>query len=169
MATITSRSGFKDYCLRRLGFPVIEINVDPDQIEDRVDDAMYYYTQYHMDATDRYYFTYGFTNSSETTLASAAQKYNSDLEIFNVDLFYLNGKIRADLMYPTKYAVVNFYQTAIGATYSIGTTKQTVERIVEVSETLDWELNYDYSKNKCPIKGKYNTLIMYFYINNNEV
>ena len=34
MSTVTTRKQFKDYCLRRLGFPVIEINVDDDQIED---------------------------------------------------------------------------------------------------------------------------------------
>ena len=36
---ILTRSHFKDYCLRRLGWPVIEINVDDDQIDDRIDDA----------------------------------------------------------------------------------------------------------------------------------
>ena len=35
---ITTRAAFKDYCLRRLGFPVIEINVDDDQVEDRIDE-----------------------------------------------------------------------------------------------------------------------------------
>ena len=37
---ITNRTQFKDYCLRRLGFPVIELNLDDDQIEDRIDDAI---------------------------------------------------------------------------------------------------------------------------------
>ena len=43
MATITSRQQFKDYCLRRLGFPVISINVDDDQVEDRINDAIQYH------------------------------------------------------------------------------------------------------------------------------
>ena len=37
MAKITTRAQFKDYCLRRLGHPVIQINVDDDQVEDRID------------------------------------------------------------------------------------------------------------------------------------
>ena len=37
---LTNRDDFIDYCLRRLGHPVIEINVDDQQIEDRVDDAL---------------------------------------------------------------------------------------------------------------------------------
>jgi hypothetical protein len=40
MAVVSSRQGLIDHCLRRLGYPVIEINVDDDQIEDRVDDAL---------------------------------------------------------------------------------------------------------------------------------
>ena len=43
MATITNRQDFKDYCLRRLGAPVIEINIDDDQVEDRIDDAIQYW------------------------------------------------------------------------------------------------------------------------------
>lgn len=55
MANIYSREQFKDYCLRRLGFPVVKINIDEDQIEDRIDDALQYYRDYHYDATEKYY------------------------------------------------------------------------------------------------------------------
>ena len=47
MAEITTRDDFKNYCLRRLGWPVIEINVDDDQVEDRVTEAFSYYWDYH--------------------------------------------------------------------------------------------------------------------------
>ena len=43
MANPTSRAAFKEYCLRRLGKPVIEINVDEDQVDDRIDEALAYY------------------------------------------------------------------------------------------------------------------------------
>lgn len=56
MATITDRTSFKDYCLRRLGFPVIEINVDDDQIEDRIDDALQYWQDYHFDGMQKVYY-----------------------------------------------------------------------------------------------------------------
>ena len=46
MANITNREDFKDYCLRRLGFPVIELNLDEDQIQDRIDDALQYWQDY---------------------------------------------------------------------------------------------------------------------------
>ena len=40
MASVTSRQGLIDYCLRKLGQPVIEINIDEDQLEERIDDAV---------------------------------------------------------------------------------------------------------------------------------
>jgi hypothetical protein len=58
MAQPTSRQGLIDYCLRRLGDPVIEINVDIDQLEDRVDEAVQYWQEYHSDATYRTYVSH---------------------------------------------------------------------------------------------------------------
>jgi hypothetical protein len=56
MSTITNRTDFKNYCLRRLGFPVIEINIDDDQIEDRIDDALQYWQDYHFDGLQKVYY-----------------------------------------------------------------------------------------------------------------
>ena len=53
MAKPTTREEFKQYCLRKLGAPVIEINVDDDQVTDRIDDALDYYRAYHYDGTFR--------------------------------------------------------------------------------------------------------------------
>jgi hypothetical protein len=97
--------------------------------------------------TDKYYYSYPFTQSAATTLASAAQKYNEDLKLFNIDLYYKKNKLHADLIYPSKYANVNFYHTSLGTTYSIGQTKQTVERLCGVKEQLNYELNYNTSEN----------------------
>lgn len=96
-------------------------------------------------ATDRLYFLQKFTQSSRMTLASAADKFSPDLRSLNVDLYYENGIIRADLMYPSKYAEVNFYRN--DRSNPFGTTVQTNERLVEVKERLNYELNYDISEN----------------------
>ena len=53
MAVPSSRSTFKELCLRRLGKPVIEINVDDDQVEDRIDQALLYYQDYHFDGSQK--------------------------------------------------------------------------------------------------------------------
>jgi hypothetical protein len=61
MASVTSREQLKDYCLRQLGAPVIEINVDDDQVEDRIDDAFQFYREYHFDAVEKLYLKHEIT------------------------------------------------------------------------------------------------------------
>lgn len=58
MATLLTRDDFKEYCLRKLGKPVIDINVDDSQVEDRVDEALKYYWDYHFDGVEKTYFKY---------------------------------------------------------------------------------------------------------------
>jgi len=58
MAIPTSRQTLIDYCLRKLGAPVLEINVDDDQLDDRVDEALQFYTEYHSDACIKTYRKY---------------------------------------------------------------------------------------------------------------
>jgi len=58
MAKPTSRQELADYCLRALGAPVLEINIDEDQIEDRIDEAIQFYQEYHSDAVVRTFVKY---------------------------------------------------------------------------------------------------------------
>ncbi|MCH8476288.1 MAG: hypothetical protein LAT55_13790 [Opitutales bacterium] len=58
---IRSRSDLKEYCLRKLGKPVIEINVADIQIEDRIDEAIEYYIEYHAESTREYYYKHQLT------------------------------------------------------------------------------------------------------------
>lgn len=96
---------------------------------------------------DRYYYEYGFTQSSEVTLASVAEKYATDLDVFDIDLYYQNGYLKADSKYPSKYVTVNFYHTDIDTNYLIGSSTKTFERLIEVDEQILREFNYDYSEN----------------------
>lgn len=61
MARPNSRATLIDYCMRRLGAPVLEINVDDDQVEDRIDDALQFYQEYHSDAVQRMYMKHQIT------------------------------------------------------------------------------------------------------------
>jgi hypothetical protein len=65
---ISSRDDFKEYCLRKLGKPVIEINVDDDQVEDRVEEALKYYWDYHFDGTEKVFY-------KQITAEDIANKY----------------------------------------------------------------------------------------------
>ena len=68
MAIPNTRATLKDYCLRALGKPVIDINVDADQIEDRIDEAVQYFAQYHTDGVERMYLKYKVTADDKVRL-----------------------------------------------------------------------------------------------------
>ena len=64
MAKPTTRQTLIDYCLRNLGHPVIEINVDEEQLDDRADEAFQFYQEYHSDAIYKDYLKHKITNSA---------------------------------------------------------------------------------------------------------
>jgi len=82
MANPNSRDSLIEYCKRRLGDPVIEINVDEDQLEDRLDEAMQYFAQYHSDGIRRTYLKYKLTEADKSRLSNKTRVTESatDLE-----------------------------------------------------------------------------------------
>jgi predicted transcriptional regulator len=70
MATPATREQLKQYALRALGKPVIEINVDDDQLEDRLDEALQYFAQYHYDGVERTYLKYQLTQADKDRITS---------------------------------------------------------------------------------------------------
>ena len=70
MAVPNSKATLKEYCLRALGKPVIEINVDEEQVDDRIDEALQYFSQYHYDGVERMYMKYQVTADDITRARS---------------------------------------------------------------------------------------------------
>jgi len=68
---VSTRDGLKQYCLRALGAPVLEINVDEDQLEDRLDEALDYWRLYHYEGIEQIYMKHQI-RASEITLSTAA-------------------------------------------------------------------------------------------------
>jgi len=75
MAAPATRQQLIDYCLRELGHPVIEINVDDDQVSDRVDAALQYYQDYHYDGVERLYLKQQVTATRITLGTSNASNF----------------------------------------------------------------------------------------------
>lgn len=63
MASPSSRAELKEYCLRKLGAPVLEINVDDEQIEDCIDDALQYFRERHFDGIQRVFLKHKITQA----------------------------------------------------------------------------------------------------------
>jgi hypothetical protein len=70
MAIPTSKATFKSYCLRALGSGVIDINVSDDQADDRIDEALQYYSQYHYDGVERMFLKHIITSADVTRATS---------------------------------------------------------------------------------------------------
>lgn len=61
MAIINSREKLREYCFRALGAPVVEINIADEQVEDRLDDALRFFSEYHFDGVEKVYLKYQVT------------------------------------------------------------------------------------------------------------
>ena len=92
MPSVRTRQKLIDYCLRSLGSPVIEVNVDDDQIQDRVDDAIRFFTEYHFDGVERVYLKYqiqpkDIINRYVTIAASTTDNPNPGFEAKDQKIF----------------------------------------------------------------------------------
>lgn len=63
MAYITDRKGLKTYCLQQLGEPLVQVNIDDTQMENRIDEAIEFYRQYHYDGIERVYLKHQLTQA----------------------------------------------------------------------------------------------------------
>jgi hypothetical protein len=72
---VSTRQGLIDYCLRELGEPISEVNVDELQVEDRIDEALEYWTQYHFEGTEKFYLKQQVTASSITLTTEVATSF----------------------------------------------------------------------------------------------
>ena len=92
MAVPTSRATFKEYCLRNLGKPVIDINVDEDQVDDRIDEALQYFAQYHYDGVERVYLKHAITQAEIDRAKTNASETATDKADNSITASWSEGK-----------------------------------------------------------------------------
>lgn len=92
MAIPSTKSTFKEYCLRALGKPVIEINVDPDQVDDRIDEGLQYFAQYHYDGIERMFLKHKITAAEIARAATNATTTATDTADNSITANWLEGK-----------------------------------------------------------------------------
>ena len=92
MATPNTRATLKEHCLRTLGKPVIEINVDEDQIDDRIDDALQYFAQYHYDGVEKVYLKHKITQAEIDRAATNDTTTGTDKVDNSITANWLEGK-----------------------------------------------------------------------------
>ncbi len=121
MAVPTTKDEFKEYCLRKLGKPVIEINVDDDQVDDRVDEALRYYWDYHFDGSERVYYKHQITAQNKIDkYIMLPENIIGAVSIFNIgdpavkadDLFNIRYQIALNDLYTlTSVSMIPYYMT----------------------------------------------------------
>ena len=102
MAVPTSKATFKEYCLRKLGKPVIEINVDDDQIDDRIDECIRYYWDYHFDGTEKTYYKQAVTDQIKSDkYITLPENIIGAIRVFQIG----DPSVRASDMFNIRYQI----------------------------------------------------------------
>ena len=92
MAIPTTKATLKSYCLRALGFGVIDINVSDDQTDDRLDEALQYFAQYHYDGIEKMYLKHLITSDDVTRARSDASTSATDTADSSITATWKEGK-----------------------------------------------------------------------------
>ena len=79
MAIPSTKATLKTYCLRALGYGVIDINVSDDQVDDRLDEALQYFAQYHYDGIEKMYLKHLITTAEVTRARSDTSTTGTDV------------------------------------------------------------------------------------------
>ena len=92
MAIPSTKATLKSYCLRSLGDGVIDINVSDDQVDDRLDEALQYFAQYHYDGIERMYLKHQITQAELDRALTNATTSVTDKSDSSVSADWLEGK-----------------------------------------------------------------------------
>ena len=92
MAIPTSKSTFASYCKRALGFGVIDINVSDDQVDDRIDEALQYFSQFHYDGVEKMYLKHKITQDTIDRCRTNATTSATDKVDSSVSASFEEGK-----------------------------------------------------------------------------
>lgn len=158
MATPTTKAEFKEYCLRKLGKPVIEINVDDDQVDDRVDEALRYWYDYHFDGSERVYYKHAITETDvENKYITLPENIIGAVSIFSMG----DPSIRSDDMFNIRY------QIALNDLYTLTNVSlvpyyMVMEHLALMNELLVGKqpIRYSRHKDRLHVDMDWNTVVV---------
>lgn len=144
MSVPTTRTEFKEYCLRKLGKPVIEINVDDDQVDDRIDETLRYYWDYHFDGTEKLYYKHQISANNKTDkYITLPENIIGAVRVFPI----ADPSIRSDDLFNIRY------QIALNDLYSLISVSMVpyymaMEHLSLISELLVGQQPIRYNRHK---------------------
>lgn len=144
MATPTSRQSLKDFALRQLGAPVIDINVDDSQLEDRLDDALQFFYDFHTDGYEKVYLSHAVTADDKTNGYLDISNINDAVtQVVRIFPLSVNTTNIFDLRY--QLALNDFYGFRSGQTMTQYTITQ--QHISLLQQLLDPEFQFDFTRS----------------------
>lgn len=150
MSDITSYQDFKEYCLRRLGKPVIKINIDNEQVEDRINDAIRYWNDHHGEGTYHTYLKHQIT----------AKNRQNEYITLPEDVIGVIGVFDIGDSYQTNNLFNLRYQIHLNDLFNITSTELTsfwlAKRHIEFIEEIfvgKNEIDFNRHRNKLYING----------------
>ena len=147
MAAPNSRSTLIDYCLRSLGAPVVEINVDDDQVEDRVDEALQFYQHYHADSIEKVFLKHQVTTDNITNGYITIPDLVTDV----VGIFPLRNRNSSDSMFDVKYQMhINDVHSLgyMGSLVEYSMSQQWLALVDILMDSDDKHISFDRHKNQ---------------------
>ena len=143
MAKPTTRATLQDYCLRNLGAPVIEINVDEDQIEDRTDDALQFYQEFHSDGVIREYLKHELTATDITnSYITVADSVTSIVRMLKINAS--SGSVLFDMGYHMRMNDIFMLQ---GLSTQLQSYEQSQQKLSLIDHTLNTEEHIRFSRH----------------------
>jgi hypothetical protein len=148
MAVPNTKATLKEYCLRSLGKPVIDINVDDEQVDDRIDEAVQYFCQYHSDGVERMYLKYEVTAADITRMTADTSESVTENSVTttwkqgNNFLIVPETVISVVIVFPlSDRANLNMFDVRYQLTAAVVTrmTADTTESITENGVTTTWK------------------------------
>ena len=139
MASPQSRQQLKDYCLRALGHPVIEVNVEDSQVEDRIDEALQYFAKWHHDGGGKMYYKYALT--ADDISRKWIDTTPIDPSILTINrIFHMGFNISTHNIFNIRYqlALNDFYGLRTGQT-NLNYYVSTMQYIEMLEQLLDPE------------------------------
>ena len=144
MPSPNSRQSLKDYALRKLGYPVIDINVDDSQLEDRIDDALEFYGDFHADGYEKVYLSHQITqNDIDNKYIDISNIDSSVIQVVKVFAYSANTTNIFDLRY--QLALTDFYGLRTAGTLSHYTIVQ--QHVSMLQQLLDPEFQIDFTRS----------------------
>ena len=160
---LQNRQDFKDYCLRRLGAPVININVDDDQVEDRVDDAIQYWQDYHFDGTQKFYWIHAITqtdvNNKYLDATQAVDSNGNNVHIIGISRIFPPSDSQASInMFDLRYQLrLNELYDFTSASYINYTLTQQHLRSLELQFTGEIPIRWNRAMQRLYIDWNWGT------------